>query len=223
MRAARVRLALLGVLVVGVSIWLVVVGGASRADIERAVHHTGWLAPACFVAIYVGWTVLLFPGVVPTLAGGALFGVVAGSLLTLLGAVIGATVAFALGRRLGRTGVQALAGQRSARFDRWVRKRGFLALLYLRLVPVVPFNLLNYAAGVTGMSTRAYVTATAVGIVPGTVAYTALGATAANPGSVPFFVSLAAVVLLTAVAVAVGRRARGRDANLLNRRPSTEV
>jgi uncharacterized membrane protein YdjX (TVP38/TMEM64 family) len=181
-------------------------GGPSRGDIERALHHAGWLAPAGFVAIYIGWTVLLLPGVVPTLAGGALFGVLAGSLLTLVGAVIGATVAFALGRRLGRAPFRQLAGRRGARLDGWIRRRGFVALLYLRLVPVVPFNLLNYAAGVTGISTRAYVIATAVGIVPGTVAYTALGATAAHPGSMPFLISLAAVVLLTAVAVALARR-----------------
>lgn len=214
MLAARLRLALLGALLVGASVWLLVAGGPSRGDIEHAVRDAGWLAPAGFVAIYIGWTVLLLPGVVPTLAGGTLFGVLAGSLLTLLGATIGATLAFALGRRLGRAAARDLSGPRSARFDRWMRRRGFMALLYLRLVPVVPFNLLNYAAGVTGISTRAYVTATAVGIVPGTVAYTALGATAGHPGSVPFLVSLAAVAALTAVAVALARRGRRSDANL---------
>jgi uncharacterized membrane protein YdjX (TVP38/TMEM64 family) len=221
-------LTLLAVLLVGVSVWLLAAGGPSIGDIRRAAHGAGWLGPLAFVAIYIGWTVLLLPGVVPTLAGGALFGLVVGSVLTLIGAVIGATLAFMIGRRLGRAQVQELASQlgdaaaarsgapgwqagglaAGVRFDGWLRKRGFLALLYARLVPIVPFNLLNYAAGVAGMSTRSYVIATAVGIVPGTIAYTALGSAARHPGSAPFTVSLAAVVLLTLTLGALTTRRR---------------
>jgi uncharacterized membrane protein YdjX (TVP38/TMEM64 family) len=200
------RLVVLGALLVGVSVWFLVAGGPSGGDVQRAVHRAGWLAPVAFVAIYVGWTVLLLPGAVPTLAGGALFGVVVGSLLTLTGAVIGATVAFLIGRRVGRAQVQRLAGRRAVRFEQWLQKRGFLALLYARLVPIVPFNLLNYAAGATGMSTRAYVSATAIGIVPGTVAYTAVGSAAEHPRSTSFIVSVAAVGLLTLGVGALSRR-----------------
>lgn len=199
---------LLAALLVGVSVWLLAAGGPSSADVRRAVHGAGWLGPLAFVAIYIGWTVLLLPGVVPTLAGGALFGLVVGSALTLIGAVIGATLAFMIGRRLGRAQVQELASRRGVRFDGWLRNRGFLALLYARLVPIVPFNLLNYAAGVAGMSTRSYVIATAVGIVPGTIAYTALGSAARQPGSAPFIVSLAAVILLTLTLGALSTRRR---------------
>jgi uncharacterized membrane protein YdjX (TVP38/TMEM64 family) len=202
------RLIVLGVLLVGLSLWLELTAGPSRGDVVHAVNHAGLLAPLVFVAIYIAWTVLLFPGVVPTLAGGALFGIVAGSVLALIGAVVGATLAFSIGRGLGRTQVERLAGRRVARLDEWMGRNGFLALLYARLVPVVPFNLLNYAAGVAGMSMRSYVIATAVGIVPGTIAYTALGCAAAHPGSLPFIVSLAAVVLLTLIAGLLSRRHR---------------
>ena len=82
------------------------------------------------------------------------------------------------------------------------------ALLYARLVPIVPFNLLNYAAGLAGMSTRGYVIATARGIAPGTIAYTALGSAAAHPGSTPFIVSLAAVAALTVTVAALSHRRR---------------
>jgi uncharacterized membrane protein YdjX (TVP38/TMEM64 family) len=202
-----VRLGLFGALLAGASLW----GGArwrpSSGDLQRAVSASGWLAPLVFVATYIAWTVLLLPGVVPALAAGALFGIVAGGLLTLVGAVIGATLALLIGRRLGRAPVERFANRHIDGFDAWMRQHGFLALLYARLVPVVPFNLLNYAAGVTGMSTRRYVTATAIGIIPGTIPYTALGSTAAHPGSVPFVVSLSAVALLT---LAVGALSRCR-------------
>jgi len=206
LRSPRVRLLLILIALGGVSVWLLVAGGPTGADIHRIVHRAGWLAPVVFVMIYVGLTVLLFPAVVATLAGGALFGVVAGSLITLVAALLGATIAFVIGRRLGRTHVQRLIGGRAARLEEWMRQRGFVALLYARLVPIVPFNLLNYAAGMTGMSLRSYVAVTAIGIVPGTVAYTVLGSTARHPGSLPFVIALTAVAILTVVLAVISRK-----------------
>jgi uncharacterized membrane protein YdjX (TVP38/TMEM64 family) len=200
--SARLRWAILVGLLAALPLSLLVVGAPSQIAIQRAVDAAGLLAPVAFIALYVGWTVLLLPGVVPTLVGGALFGIVAGTLLTMIGAVIGATLAFLIGRRLGREQVQTLAGHSRVRFERWLSRRGFLA----RLVPIVPFNLLNYAAGVTGMRTRSYVIATAVGIVPGTVVCTALGSTASRPGSGPFLASLAAVGVLTLVVAVLAPR-----------------
>jgi uncharacterized membrane protein YdjX (TVP38/TMEM64 family) len=159
---------------------LVLTGGPSQGELQRTVHDTGLLAPLAFVAAYIVWTVLLFPGVVPTLVGGAVFGFALGSLLALTGAIAGATAAFFVARRVGRAGARDLAGPRGAGLDQWLQRHGFVALLYARLVPIVPFNVLNYAAGVAGISTRAYVSATAVGIVPGTLAYTSLGSASAS-------------------------------------------
>ncbi len=122
---------------------------------------------------------------------------IAGRLLTLVGAVLRATIAFVIGRCLGRAQVQQLAGGRTALLEEWMRRRGFVALLYGRLVPIVPFNVLSYATGITGMPARSSVAATALGIIPGTIAYTALGSTDPHPGWLPLIVALAAVVLLT--------------------------
>lgn len=83
-------------------------------------------------------------------------------------------------------------------------RRGFVALLYARLVPSVPFNLLNYAVGIAGLSTRSYLLGTAIG----TVVYTALGSSAGQPGSVSFLVCLGAVLLLS-LGVAGGSRRGG--------------
>lgn len=144
----------------------------------------------------------------PTLAGGALFGLVSGTVLTVMGAVTGAIVASLIGRHLGRAQLQEPLSRRGARFEQWLDTRGFLALLCARLVPIIPFNLLNYTAGVAGIPTRSYVIATAVGIVPGTIACTALGSAAARPGSASLIVSMVAVLLLTLVVGALSRRSR---------------
>lgn len=170
-----VRLGALALLVVGGFLVFASVGGPDQAGIERFVRDAGIAAPVVYVVLYVMLTVVLFPGAVITAAGGALFGSVQGTVLTVVGATIGATGAFLVGRWLGREQVERLAGESVGRLDDWMHEHGFLAVLYTRLIPVVPFNVLNYAAGIAGLRVRDYVIATAVGIVPGTFAYAELG------------------------------------------------
>ncbi|MGH7701044.1 MAG: TVP38/TMEM64 family protein, partial [Gemmatimonadales bacterium] len=103
---------------------------------------------------------------------GALFGFWWGALLNTIGANAGATGAFWLARLLGRDGVRALVGERLSRLDRLAQGQGPMWLLRLRLIPVVPFNLLNLMSGLTAMPWRAYAAVTAIGILPGTLVYT---------------------------------------------------
>jgi len=137
-----------------------------------ATLRQAWWAPFAFVAGYTLAIAFGFSGLVLTLAGGAVFGFWWGSFLNTLGANFGATAAFWLARRLGREGLQALLGSRLAGVDRMTSQSGFVWLLRLRLIPVVPFNLLNFASGLTAMSWRTFATATALGILPGTLVYT---------------------------------------------------
>lgn len=131
-----------------------------------------WWGPLVFIALYAVLSALNFPGLALTLAGGALFGFSFGALLNTIGANLGATGAFWLARTLGRDGVRALAGDRLAGLDRLTEEKGHVWLLRLRLIPVVPFNVLNIAAGLAAMPWRRYVVATAIGILPGTLVYT---------------------------------------------------
>lgn len=175
-------------------------------ELQSLVDSAGAFAPVAYVCAYVLLTVLMFPGSIATVASGALFGPVWGTVLTLIGATIGATAAFLIARHLGRERVRSRLGQRMTRFDDSLIRTGFLSVLILRLLPVAPFNVSNYAFGVTGIETRSYVLATAIGILPGTVAFVALGSTLSDPTSTGFIVSLAAVLALTAIAYIVNRR-----------------
>ncbi|MFQ5538095.1 MAG: TVP38/TMEM64 family protein, partial [Gemmatimonadota bacterium] len=144
---------------------------------EGVLSAVGWLrqspwAPVVFVAAYAGATALALPGSVLTLAGGAVFGLWWGTLYNTLGANLGANLAFWIARSLGRDGVRALAGNRLDALDRATASYGFQGLLTLRLIPVVPFNALNFGAGLTGISWPAYAAATLIGILPGTFVYT---------------------------------------------------
>ncbi len=204
----RLRRPVLVVAVVGLTAAAVLVAGPSSADVQHAVRAAGWYAPLAFVALYVVLTLLLVPGTIPTVAAGALFGGALGSALAIVGATLGAVGAFLIGRWVGRRRVQRLLGPRAAQFDDWFRRRGFVTVLTARLIPLVPFSLFNYAAGVTGVSLRAYAPATLLGIVPGTVAYTTLGGSLHHPASAPFLASITAIVLLAAVVILRERRHR---------------
>jgi uncharacterized membrane protein YdjX (TVP38/TMEM64 family) len=131
-----------------------------------------WWSPVAFVVTYAVLAALDFSGLVLTLVGGVVFGFEPGVVLNTIGANLGASGAYALARMLGKDAVAALLGARFSRIERLAEAGGFLWLLRLRLIPVVPFNLLNLAPGLAGMPWRTFAVATALGIAPGTVIYT---------------------------------------------------
>ncbi len=135
----------------------------------------GWWAPAIFAAVFATATVLFLPGAVFGLAGGALFGPVWGVVWNLTGATIGATLAFFAARYVSSDWVEAKAGGRLRQLKQGVENEGWRFVAVTRLVPLVPFNLLNYALGLTRIPLGQYVSASVVCMLPGTIAYTYIG------------------------------------------------
>jgi uncharacterized membrane protein YdjX (TVP38/TMEM64 family) len=180
------------------------------AALEHIVRTAGIGAPLAFLALYVLLTVLLVPGSVPSMAAGVLFGAFWGTVLTLIGATTGATAAFLIARRFGRPLARRRAGQRFEQVDAWVGRRGFLAVLYVRLLPIFPFNVVNYAAGATSISPRTYIAATALGIAPASFVFVAFGSSLHDPGSAAFFITLGAVIALIVATSALARSRRRR-------------
>jgi uncharacterized membrane protein YdjX (TVP38/TMEM64 family) len=133
--------------------------------------HGPVAARSIYVAVYVVGTVALLPGTVLSFAGAVLFGPYEGTLYTWAGATVGATLAYWMARVLGRDFVERLFGGRFAAFDRRIREHGFAGLLLIRLLPLFPFNAVNFGCGLAGIRLRDYVLATAIGIVPGTFVY----------------------------------------------------
>ncbi len=177
---ALLKLALLAVILIGgyVAAARTPLGAyLTREGIGEAIEllrGNPW-APLIFVATYATATALAVPGTILTLAGGALFGFYWGTLFNFLAANIGANAAFALSRTLGGDGVRRLMGDDSAalqKLDRVVGKHGFRGLLTLRLIPLVPFNALNFGSGLVALKWRNYAIATLIGILPGTAVYT---------------------------------------------------
>lgn len=169
-------------------------------------------APLVFVLAYTAATTLALPGSLLTIAGGAVFGFWWGSLLNTVGANLGANAAFGLGRTLGREGIEKLAGDRLAGLDKATARHGFIGLLTLRLIPLVPFNALNFGSGLTAMRWRDYALATVIGILPGTLVYTfsadalVKGATSASAEATRNLYIAAGLFLLLILVPIIARR-----------------
>jgi uncharacterized membrane protein YdjX (TVP38/TMEM64 family) len=134
-------------------------------------------AIAGFVALYITVVALSLPGATfLTIAGGVLFGVVIGGLATLVGATIGATIIFLIAKSAVGEYLVRRAGPRLAKIAAGFRKDAFHYLLFLRLVPLFPFFLVNLAPAVVGVPLRTFLAATALGIVPATFAFAFVGA-----------------------------------------------
>ena len=145
------------------------------AALERWIEDAGIWAPLLFIAVYAIAAVLFLPGSVLTLAGGALFGPVLGTFYNLTGATIGATLAFLIARYLASDWVADKAGGRLKQLINGVEGEGWRFVAFTRLVPLFPFNLLNYALGLTRIRLSHYLLATYTCMLPGAIAYTYLG------------------------------------------------
>ncbi len=145
------------------------------AALQTWVESAGSAAPLAFIALYAAATVLFLPGSVITLAGGVLFGPVWGTLWSLTGATLGAALAFLIARYLGGDWIARRAGPRLSRLNDGVAAEGWRFIAFVRLVPLFPFNLLNYALGLTRIAFLPYVLASAVFMLPGALAFTWLG------------------------------------------------
>lgn len=203
--AARLRLVglVVGVLLAG-GLALLLLGG-DLATVRRAVAASGAWGPVVFVVLHVVLTLVPVPKNLLAGIAGALFGLGAGSALSWGGAVASAWVTFELAGRLGADAVDGITGARVERVRRVLRERGLLAVVIARLTPLVPFTVVNYGAGVSRVGRRDYLLGTALGVVPGTVAYVAVGASAGQDATTILLAGGAGVLLLVAAGVLARR------------------
>src|SRR3990172_9266796 len=145
------------------------------AVLEGWLASAGVMAPLLFMGIYAISTVLFLPGSVLTIAGGVLFGPVWGTFYNLTGATIGATMAFLIARYLASDFVSRKMGGRLKQLVEGVEAEGWRFVAFVRLVPLFPFNLLNYTLGLTRIRLFHYVVTSYICMLPGAIAYTYLG------------------------------------------------
>jgi len=202
-----VRLALFGAALTALFVGAAVSGVLPSADrIRNWVDGFGLAGPVVFIPLSAALGCLLVPG--PALAGaaGLLFGTALGTPVALAAAVLTAVCQMLIARHLAGRHANALLPERARRFDELLERRGFFAVLYLRLVPGVPFHLTNYAAGLTRLRARDLAAGTAIGSAPRAFAYVALGGNLGDLGSTEARVAIALLVTFGLAGVVVARR-----------------
>jgi uncharacterized membrane protein YdjX (TVP38/TMEM64 family) len=144
-----------------------------------AHKETAWLV---FIAAYIAATVLMVPGSILTVAAGYVFGVLYGTALVSISSILGATLAFVIGRALGRGWVRNRIGNdaRLTAIDKATEQRGFFVMLLLRLSPIFPFNVMNYLMSLTGMRLSHFFFGSWIGMLPGTLLYVYIGSAASD-------------------------------------------
>ena len=176
-------------------------------QLQTVISGTGNWASLAYIGLFTLLPAFFFPVAVLALAGGLLFGLWWGSLYTFIGAMLNCTLMFLLARYVGRDNVEQLLHDRLSPY--WQEKlkglegrSGFLILVILRLIPAVPYNLINYAFGLTGMGFTTYLIGSAIGIIPGTLAFINIGDKALDVTSPDFWIAiglLGALLIVTSI------------------------
>jgi uncharacterized membrane protein YdjX (TVP38/TMEM64 family) len=169
------KIILLIILIAGIVLAIVYRDQFNEAEIKSWFDQLGVFAPILFIAVYAIATVFFLPGSIITLVGGALFGPVWGTFYNLTGATIGATLAFLVSRHLASDWVKNKTGGKLKRIIEGVESEGWRFVAFTRLVPLFPFNVLNYALGLTRIKLSHYILTSYICMIPGGFAYTYLG------------------------------------------------
>jgi len=214
MGSKRATVVVLGICVGAIAVTAYGLGGLDGEVLRASIARWGAIAPIAYMGIYVIVTLLVLPSTALNLLGGALFGAVWGTVWTTIAAIAAAMVAFGLSRHWARPMFERRLEGRWQAMDAELRRDGWLYLLALRLLPILPYGLVNFTAGLTAISWRDYGLATVLGTMPGVLPFVMLGsagATVADRGEVwPVLAALGAIALLL-IGGAQYRRARSRD------------
>jgi len=166
-------LTLVCIVATGLAVYLL--GGIDQAQLQQWLKQGGIWTPVIYIALYTLATILVLPSTVLNLTGGAIFGPWLGTLWASIAAVIAAVVAFTFTRTVGRDLVAEKLATRWQSMDAEVRQGGLFYMFAIRLLPIIPYGLVNFAAGLTSIRFQDYLLGTILGTVPGILPFVLIG------------------------------------------------
>jgi uncharacterized membrane protein YdjX (TVP38/TMEM64 family) len=206
-KSSIILLTVFCIVVTGIGIYFL--GDIDPEQLQEWLRKMGVWAPIAYVFLYTLGTLLILPSTPLNLSGGALFGVWWGTLWTTVAAIVAAIVSFAFTRTVGREYVaQKFAGRWEA-IDAEMRQGGLFYMFAIRLLPLIPYGIVNFAAGLTSIRFRDYLIGTLLGTVPGILPFVMMGSglKALTSGNViPFMCALGLTGMLVGVATWYRRR-----------------
>ena len=165
-------------------------------SIKNWVNSFGALAPFIYIIMFSLVPLTLFPDSILAIAGGMAFGIMKGTIFTIIGALIGGTISFYISRFLGREIVDKIVRGKGKWFEQGIEKKGFLLILTLRLIPLVPFDIISYGAGLSKIKYSDFAFATFIGIIPGVLIFSNLGDKTLEVNSPQFIIAIGLLIAL---------------------------
>ncbi|MDB8805987.1 TVP38/TMEM64 family protein [Romboutsia sp. 1001216sp1] len=169
--------------------------------IKEYVKTFGVLAPFIYIVMFSLVPLTFFPDSVLAISAGLIFGFSKGYIYTTIGALIGASIAFFIARYLGKEIIKRKSSDKLEKIERLIEKNGFYIIFLLRLIPLFPFDVISYGAGITNVKYKDFILSTLFGTIPGIAVFTNIGATSLNIKSTSFYISIALLVLLFTVSI----------------------
>lgn len=185
--------------------------GLTPETLRNYIDNFGYLAPLIYILCFTFLPMAFFPVPVLALAGGLLFGFIPGTIYTMIGATLNSAIMFFMAKALAKDAVTSLLQKKLP--EKWSDflvnlddKKGFGVIFILRLIPAIPYNLINYGAGLTSIKFSNYMLATFLGILPGTLVFLNIGNQALNIHDPAFIVSIILLILLTVFSLILGKK-----------------
>jgi uncharacterized membrane protein YdjX (TVP38/TMEM64 family) len=175
--------------------------GFSAENIRDFINGYGVRAPIVYIIMFSVVPLTLFPDSILAISGGLIFGLVKGYLYTTIGALIGGTISFYISKFLGRSFIQNISKGKIQKMEEAIEERGFALVVLLRLIPLFPFDIISYGAGLTKIRYIDFILATFIGTIPGILVFTNIGAQWVNFGSSKFYFSITFLILLILISL----------------------
>jgi uncharacterized membrane protein YdjX (TVP38/TMEM64 family) len=198
--------------IVATVIGVYLIGSVNPKQLQLWLQQMGIWAPILYILIYSIATICILPSTPLNLSGGAIFGSTWGTVWTSIAAILAAVISFIFSRTIGRKLVERKLAGKWQSIDREMYEGGFFYMFAIRLLPLIPYGIVNFAAGLTSIKFRDYFFGTLLGTVPGILPFVMMGAglTALKQGDVlPLLVALALIGMLVGTATWYRRRSGG--------------
>lgn len=213
-KVVKILVSILIILTLGFIIYKIYSINIGIDDIKTYVESFGKIGALVYIIMFALVPLTLFPDSILAIAGGLAFGLAKGYIYTTIGALIGGSISFYISRKLGRNVVKKLTKEKLDNLEEMINERGFFIVFLLRLIPLFPFDIISYGAGLTSIGYKDFILATFVGTIPGILVFTNIGAESVNIGSNSFYISIAALILLFVISIFIKNKFLGKDTKL---------
>ncbi len=168
----------------------------SPEGIKSFILSFGWKAPFIYILLYTIRPFFLFPASLLSLSGGLAFGPIYGTMCDIVGGSLGAWISFFMSRKLGKEAVEDVFGRKFSKLDFQLEEHGTRTIIYLRLIPFIPFDSISYVAGISKISFVNFAIGTAFGLIPGSFIFNSLGNSLTDIFSTGFYIAVFLVIML---------------------------